>query len=218
MQHLDRPVICPVLIGRAPHLEVLERCLSETVENRGQTLLVAGEAGVGKSRLVGAARVRAAQRGLTVLEGHCVESQRSLPYAPLIDLLRAAVPRAQSAASSTELLAEALGPSALELGRILPELTPPLPGQIPSSPLQHSDQEKHQLFRALTDALGRLAAARPALVIVEDVHWSDDASLDFLANLTRQVATLPILLLVTYRDDEVSPALSKLLVGHATID
>ncbi len=53
MQHLDRPVVCPVLIGRAPHLEVLERYLKQAVENRGQTLLIAGEAGVGKSRLRG---------------------------------------------------------------------------------------------------------------------------------------------------------------------
>ncbi len=90
MQHLDRPVVCPVLIGRAPHLEALGRYLRQVVEHRGQTLLVAGEAGVGKSRLVAEARERAAQLGMAVLEGHCFESRRSLPYAPLIDLLRAA--------------------------------------------------------------------------------------------------------------------------------
>ncbi len=66
MQHLDRPVVCPVLIGRAPHLEGLERYLGHALENRGQTLLVAGEAGVGKSRFVAEARERAAQHGLEV--------------------------------------------------------------------------------------------------------------------------------------------------------
>src|SRR5690606_12678849 len=59
----------------------------------------------------------------------------------------------------------------------------------------------------------RLAAAGPALVIVEDAHWSDDASLDFLGDLARRIATLPILLLITYRDDEISPALAKLLAA-----
>src|SRR5688500_4301458 len=100
MQHLDRPVVCPVLIGRAPHLEALERYLRYVLENRGQTLLVAGEAGVGKSRLVAEARERAEQHGMTVLQGHCFETHQSLPYAPLIDLLRAAGPRERPAGSS----------------------------------------------------------------------------------------------------------------------
>ena len=213
MQHLDRPVVCPVLIGRAPHLEGLERYLRQVVEDRGQTLLVAGEAGVGKSRLVAEARERAAQHGMAVLAGHCFESHQSLPYAPLIDLLRSAAPRERPAGSSTEQLVEAIGPGALELVRILPELTPLLPGRAPGPAPEHSEQEKHRLFRALADGVCRLAAARPALVIVEDAHWSDDASLDFLGDLARQIATLPILLLVTYRDDEVSPALSSLLAG-----
>jgi DNA-binding CsgD family transcriptional regulator len=213
MQHLDRPVVCPVLIGRAPHLEGLERYLRQVVENRGQTLLVAGEAGVGKSRFVAEARERAAQHGMAVLEGHCFESHQSLPYGPLIDLLRAAAPRERPAGSSMEQLVEAIGPGALELVRILPELTPLVPGRTPAPAPEHSEQEKHRLFRALADGVCRLAAARPALVIVEDAHWSDDASLDFLGDLARQIATLPILLLVTYRDDEVSAALSKLLAG-----
>jgi predicted ATPase len=213
MQHLDRPVVCPVLIGRAPHLDSLERYLMHVVESRGQTLLVAGEAGVGKSRFVAEARERAAQLGMAVLEGHCFESHQSLPYAPLIDLLRAAAPRQRPAGASAEQLVEAIGPGALELVRILPELTPLVPSRSSTPTPEHSEQEKHRLFRALADGVRRLAAARPALVIVEDAHWSDDASLDFLGDLARQIAALPILLLVTYRGDEVSPALSKLLAG-----
>src|SRR5262245_27908093 len=87
-RNLDQPVVCPVLIGRAPHLAELERFLGHAMEHRGQTLLIAGEAGVGKSRLVAAAREMAAQRNMAVFEGHCFESQRALPYGPLIDLLR----------------------------------------------------------------------------------------------------------------------------------
>jgi predicted ATPase len=97
MQHLDRPIVCRVLIGRGPHLDALERYLSDAVENRGQTLLVGGEAGVGKSRLAAEARARAAQRGMAVLEGRCFESHQSLPYAPLIDLLRTSRQRYEQA-------------------------------------------------------------------------------------------------------------------------
>jgi DNA-binding CsgD family transcriptional regulator/Tfp pilus assembly protein PilF len=210
MEPLDRPVVCPVLVGRAPHLEALARCLRHAVERRGQTLLVAGEAGIGKSRFLAAARERAAQEGMAVLEGHCFESHHSLPYAPLIDLLRSAAP-AGPGGSSAEQLVEVFGPGAPELVRILPELAPLVRDVAPEP--EHPEQERHRLFRALLDGIGRLAAARPALVIVEDAHWSDDASLDFLAALARQVGTLPILLLISYRDDEVSPALSKLLAG-----
>jgi len=213
MQHLDRPVVCPVTIGRAPHLDAFERSLAEAVDGRGQTLLVAGEAGVGKSRLVAEARGRAALRGMAVLEGHCFESQRALPYAPLIDLLRTAASGEGPGSSTRERLVEAIGPGAHELARILPEMAPPEAGGAATGASGHSEQEKHRLFRALADGISRLAAVRPALVIVEDAHWSDDASLDFLADLARQVARLPILLLVTYRDDEVSPALSTLLAG-----
>jgi predicted ATPase/DNA-binding CsgD family transcriptional regulator len=211
MQPLDHPIVCPILVGRAPHLEALERLLGQAVEHRGQTLLVAGEAGVGKSRFVAEARARAARRGVTVLEGYCLESHRSLPYAPLIDLLRTAAHAGRPAGAATDRLVEAIGPGAVELVRILPELAPLLPGPTPAP--EPGEPEKHRLFRALADAVHRLAAARPTLVIVEDAHWSDDASLDFLGELARRLVALPILLLVTYRDDEVPPALSKFLAG-----
>ncbi|MGE3267788.1 MAG: helix-turn-helix transcriptional regulator [Chloroflexota bacterium] len=213
MPHLDRPVICPVLIGRAPYVETLDRYLDLAADHQGQTLLVAGEAGVGKSRLAADARQRAASRGMAVLEGCCFESHRSVPYAPLIDLLRAAARAEQPFGSWTQQLAESIGPGARELARILPELGQHVAGAATAT--EQPEQERHRLFRVLVDGICRLAADRPALVIVEDAHWSDDASLDFLEDLARQVPTLPMLLLVTYRDDEVSRAVSKLL---ATLD
>jgi predicted ATPase len=150
---------------------------------------------------------------MAVLEGHCFESQRSLPYAPLIDLLRSSAPGDRPHGSSTDQLVEAIGPSAIELVRILPELAPLVAVRGLAPEPEHSEQEKYRLSRALADGLCQLADARPALVIIEDAHWGDDASLDFLGELARQIAALPFLLLVTYRDDEVSPALSKLLAG-----
>jgi DNA-binding CsgD family transcriptional regulator len=205
MQFLDSPIICPILVGRGPHSQALDRYLGEAAEGRGQTLLVTGEAGVGKSRLVSEARGRAERLGAIVLEGRCFESYRSFPYAPLIDLLRS------GAQGSPDRLAELLGPSSVELARIMPELAALKAGREQPPDPGHSELEKYQLFQALTEAVRRLASNRLALVIMEDAHWSDDASLDFLGALAREIGTLPILLLVTYRDDEISPALARLL-------
>src|SRR5687768_6044842 len=114
-QHLDRPVVCPVLIGRAPHIEIIDGYLRQVVDGSSQTLLISGEAGVGKSRLVGETRERADRLGITVLEGKCFEAHRTLPYGPLIDLLRSAVSREDPAQ-----LAHAIGSGASGLTRLLP--------------------------------------------------------------------------------------------------
>ena len=85
---LDSPIVCPITVGRAPHLDAIERLVDHLLNGSGQTLLVDGEAGIGKSRLVAETRTRAAQRGALVLQGQCFETDRSLPYAPFVDLLR----------------------------------------------------------------------------------------------------------------------------------
>src|SRR4051812_47227717 len=85
---LDTPIVCPVLIGRAPQLTTLERLIVEARQSRGQIVLITGEAGVGKSRLVREAQVRALDQGFSVLQGHCFQPDSFLPFAPLLDLLR----------------------------------------------------------------------------------------------------------------------------------
>jgi|SRR5579859_1639307 len=131
-----KPVTCPVLIGRAAHLEALERALDEVASGRGQTMLISGEAGVGKSRLVAEAKTSAGQMRMLVLEGHCFEPDRSLPYAPLLDLVRMRL-----AGRSANELAQVFGPAAPELAKLLPELGTLLPGLAPS-PALDPEQER----------------------------------------------------------------------------
>src|SRR5438045_577561 len=111
----DKPVVCPVLIG-------LARVLEQVRGGSGQGGLVAGEAGIGKSRLVAEATARADRQGSLVLQGTCFEPDRALPYAPLLDLLRAYLAPQPRAA-----LGETLGDEARELVKILPELAGWLP-------------------------------------------------------------------------------------------
>src|SRR5262245_61749409 len=82
-------ILCPVLIGRELQLAALNRLIAQVGDGHGQVALIAGEAGIGKSRLIAEVNARATSQGFAVLQGRCFEPDRALPYAPLLDLLRA---------------------------------------------------------------------------------------------------------------------------------
>ena len=201
----DAPLVCPILVGRAQHRDAIAQALAAAAGGNGRTLLLAGEAGIGKSRLVAEARALAAQRGFLVLLGRTFETDRALPYGPLVDLLRNYVDPLPA-----EEVAAAVGSDAPELVRLLPELASHVPGGA-SLPSLDAEQDKRRLFHAVAGFLLRHAATRPLLLVVEDAHWADDTTLEFLAYFARQLTGKPILLLITYRSDEVGPALRHCL-------
>lgn len=195
----DKPILCPILVGRAPFVETLHLRLEQARAGHGQTLLLAGEAGIGKSRLVAEAKTWAAQHQWLIQQGRCFEPDRVLPYAPLLDLLRAFLATHAAAA---------LQPFAPELIKLLPELDTLWPGLKPSAPLE-PEAEKRRQFQTLEKFLTQDVG--PSLLIFEDLHWCDDTSLEFLSALTRQIANVSILLLLTYRNDEPHLALQHFL-------
>jgi DNA-binding CsgD family transcriptional regulator len=203
----ERSIICPVLIGRAAQLDTLEGRIALSRDAHGQVALIVGEAGIGKSRLLAEISAHAAKQGFTIFQGRCFEPDRALPYAPLLDLLRAFL-----AAHSVDEIADGLGPSAAELVKLLPELADILPDGIPN-PILAPEQEKRRCFQALTQFFTRTAARQPLLVTIEDLHWSDDTSLELLLILARRVAAAPIFLVLTYRGDEVQPGLAHMLAS-----
>ena len=202
---VEPQVICPVLIGRATQLEALNSVLAQAGAGHGQAVLLAGEAGIGKSRLVAETKARAADGGFTTLEGRCFEPDHALPYAPLLSLLRG-----RFASRAKDEIIRDLGPTGPELVKLVPELAALLQDVRPSPALE-PEQEKRRLFEALTQIVVGRAAAGPLVVIIEDLHWSDDISLEFLLHLARRIAGLPLLLLLTYRSDEVRPSLRHFL-------
>ena len=113
----DNSVICPVFIGRENDLQLLDRLLMQSRGRSGQIALISGEAGIGKSRLVREAKVRAPE-GTVILEGHCFQTESALPYAPLPDLFR----NFFATHSSTEIV-RAMESSAPQLVKLFPELT-----------------------------------------------------------------------------------------------
>jgi predicted ATPase/DNA-binding CsgD family transcriptional regulator len=202
---LDKSVVSPVLIGRADVLGSLDRLFAQVRSGHGEIALISGEAGIGKSRLVAEAKTRAAALDWLLLQGNCFEDDTALPYAPLLDLLRAF----RSTHPSGE-ISQFLGATASSLVKLLPELGTQVSDPVPVLALE-PEQEKHHLFESLTQFLFRLASLRPLLVVIEDLHWSDDTSLQFLLHLARRIALQPILLLITYRTDEPNGELTHFL-------
>lgn len=189
--------LCTRLVGRAPEVELLDQQLRR-VFHQAQVVIIGGEAGIGKTRLVSEVQALAHERAFTFLRGDCFEPYRRLPYAPLVDLLRN-----QIAAQATP------PPQALssELLSLLPEFSPLGKSSRPPEP----EQQKRRLFQALFKFLTQHEPSAPHLLLIEDLHWSDEPSLEFLLYLARQISSQPILLLLTYRTDEANPALSHFL-------
>jgi predicted ATPase len=199
--------LTPVFVGRSEELRQLDNALAAVQGDAGRCVLVSGEAGIGKSRLIAEIQARANGRGFTTLAGRCFEQDRSFPYAPLIDMLRPFFARGPVADRL-----DALGPLAPELVKLLPELASHLSATGPSPPLE-AEVEQRRLFEALTNLFLHQAAAGPLLIIVEDLHWSDQASLEFLLYLARRLAGQPMLVLLSSRSAEAQVGLVELLAG-----
>ena len=215
------PIICPTLVGRANQLTTLHLLVEQAKQGEGHVVLISGEAGIGKSRLVAEAKTYAMAQGFLLLQGNCFPTDLTYPYAPLLDLLRSLFASHVAATLATEL--ESLVHNIFPL---LPELVPDQ--TIPLPPLE-PEQEKRRLFAVLASFFIHLSAPSPILLVIEDVHWSDSTSLDFLHYLlsrtARRTVSHPlisptaaagranqtILLLVTYRHDEMRSELRSWL-------
>lgn len=202
MASFSTPVMCQVFIGRVSERDALYRLIDRTRSGQGQVALVCGEAGIGKSRLLAEAKARAAAQDFLLLQGNCFQMDNSYPYAPLLDMLRAFAAQSPLATSESSIV--------LDFARLLPELAQSLPAPLPA-PLPDPEQEKRRLFAALTRFFKEQSSQQPVLLVIEDLHWCDDISLEFLQSLARLCTTHPLLLLMTYRSDEVQPGLQRFL-------
>src|SRR5713101_3725785 len=202
-----KPVVCPKIIGRISELAALRLLVEQAKGGQGQIALIAGEVGIGKSRLTAEIKIYATTQGFQLLQGNCFPTDLSCPYAPLLDLLRSVF-----ITSSTTKIASDVGPIAREFAPLLPDVVQMLPDLtvLPLLP-RDPEQEKRRLFAALAQLFLRPTTKQPALLIVEDLHWSDQTSLEFLHFLARRCTASPLLVLLTYRSDEVQPGLSHFL-------
>ena len=202
---IKKAVICPTIVGRASELAALQTMVSEIEEGRSHLVLFSGEAGIGKSRLVATLADDARSRGFLVLQGNCYGRDRTSPYAPVLDLIRSFL------ANQPRDLREAhFQPFAQEFFPLFPDLVtpPPLEAVLTAS---GPEQEQRRLFVALTAFFTQLAAGHPLVLIIEDLHWCDESSLEFLQYFLRHSTSFPWLILLTYRSDEIDPTLGNWL-------
>jgi DNA-binding CsgD family transcriptional regulator/tetratricopeptide (TPR) repeat protein len=177
----------PRFVGRVAELDVLQRALARASSGTGTAVLVAGEAGLGKSRLVSEFAARARAREALVLIGECVElAEGELAFAPIIAALRGVVEDGKA-------LEGIEGPMRSALAALWPV----------AGVDEGVDTGREQLFEAVYRVLARLAQEQVVLLIVEDVHWIDPSSRDLLGFLVRNARHNRIAVVATYRADEL---------------
>jgi DNA-binding CsgD family transcriptional regulator len=189
-------VASPIFVGRVGELRVLEAARRRAATTEPTVVLVGGEAGVGKTRLVAQLVAGCAGDGTRVLVGGCLPvGDGALPYAPIVEALRTLV-----AEVGVEEVRGLIGPSWPEVARLLPSLGEPHA----AGPSDQAAQAR--LFELLLGLVGRLGEQAPLVVVVEDLHWADRSTRDLLAFLARNLRRERVLLVVTYRSDETGPA------------
>jgi DNA-binding CsgD family transcriptional regulator len=202
---VEQSVTCPILVGRDGPLAAARDALGQARAGRGSVLLISGDAGIGKSRLLRAMIDESRNADFVVLRGSCFEADRTHPYAPLLDLVRVLV-----ATNSAPLAAHYFGGAVQELVTLFPELATVFPGTVRNAELD-PEQNRRRLFHALAEALHALSRVQPVLFTLEDVHWSDEASLDLMLHLARGVQSHSLAIALTFRSDEVDARLARLL-------
>jgi DNA-binding SARP family transcriptional activator len=204
---LRRPKL-PSLVGRDEELNLLEEVLEALFAGRGGLVLLGGEAGVGKSRLALEVAERAAHRGAATLRGAAYEQEKRLPYGPFVEALEGFAGSMRS-----DDLRVWLGDDASELVRLAPALATTLGSDRPAAPTEPPD--RLHLFTAVASFLERLEARAPVVLVIDDLHAADEASLQLLHYLARTGRDSPLLLLGTFRTEEVGSTdpLGMLLAG-----
>jgi DNA-binding CsgD family transcriptional regulator len=166
----------PSLVGRGDEQELLRADLAAARDGRGGLIVLSGEAGIGKTSLARDLVYEATRAGVCVLIGHCYDLTVTPPYGPWLGLAATYRP-----ANGMPLL-----PEALATGRI------------------DEIESQAALFADVRSFFAALASVQPVLVVLEDLHWADPASIELLRSLGAAVAAQPILVLVTYRSDELT--------------
>jgi class 3 adenylate cyclase/predicted ATPase len=216
------PSVVPPMVGREQELALLLERWRQVVGGQGQVVLISGEAGIGKSRLVRALRETVAahpQAWLTLCQ--CSPYHRNSALYPIIDTLEHAILQFGDQDSAARRL-EKLEGFLLQFGLreavapLAALLSLPLDTALPMSP----ERQRQQTLEALLQLLLERAARQPLLLVIEDLHWADPTTLEWLNLLIDQEDAAPILTVLTYRPDfrppwiAANPHLNQLVLGH----
>ena len=183
----------PVLVGRERELAGLMRSLELAFEGKGTTVVVSGEAGSGKTRLINEFLGKMKEKGIAVLYGWCL-ADVAVPYFPFMEAFKAyysARNPDQNEPSGLEIRAWLLGPKPARKSAKLQDLSP--------------QAWQDLTFAAVTNALLSISSMKPVILFLDDVHWADSASLSLLHYISRSIRSSRILVLATFRSEELNP-------------
>jgi AAA ATPase domain len=184
------------LVGRERETAELRAALDHAVAGRGGVVLLAGEPGIGKTSMARALCAEAEARGAITAWGLGWSGGAAPAYWPWVQVVRALM----RSGGAKRMLAD-LGPEAVWLAEIVPGLRSELPA-LPETAITTADEGRFRVYDALAELLRRAAAEAPLLVVLDDLHWADEASLQTLSFIARALQDARILLLGTYRDTE----------------
>ena len=184
-------------VGRNNEYGLLIGLIARLTAGAGYTVLIEGEPGIGKSRLMREVARYADAQDLPTLATNCYEIERAMPYQPVIDLVTRALDRVSAAALRT------LAPVSLaELSALVPEVGERFP-DLPQLSNDFPEARQARLSRAVDQLLEASRGDRPAVLMVDDIQWADDASAQVLHYLARHAAQRPVLVIYAYRDEAV---------------
>ena len=161
-------------------------------------MLIAGEAGLGKTRLVEEIAAEAKTAGMFVVRGQCYDMEGALPYVPFVEAIEYGL-----TVTTSEAFRSAMGDAGPEIARFVPKVRVAYPDLPPPLALP-TDQARHYMFESVCDFFGRAAAIQPMMIVLEDLHWADESTTQLLENVARRVSA-QLLVIGTYRDVDLHP-------------
>ncbi len=192
------PELGAPFVGRESECEHLTLAWEAAVRGEGQAFFMGGEAGVGKTRLAQEFIQYVTGQGSLSLAGRCYEVEGRLPYQPWIEILRQAFSQAPLD------VVNSISPVWLsEAMKLIPELMARFPDVKPSAPLLSPEQERNRLFEALSQVFVAISQEKPLVLVLDDLQWAADATLQYVHYFMRKLSKEKILLLGLYRAEEV---------------
>ena len=181
-------------VGRSEERTQLRQGLARAVAGSGGVALIAGEAGLGKTRLVDEISDEAKAAGMFVVRGQCHDMEGAAPYLPFVEAIEYGL-----TVTPREVFRSAMGEAGPEIARFVPKVRVAFPDLPPPVALP-TDQARHYMFESVCDFFARAAGLQPMLVILEDLHWADESTVQMLESVARRADRSALLVVGTYRD------------------
>jgi len=189
-------------IGRKDELRHLQKIYDDALKGSGKCLLISGEAGIGKTRLVHESIRRLTRKNIYFLQGRCLYQTTVDPYLPFVEAIRDYFRRAKK--SSTDSTIKEIVSRAPEFGGLLPVAHGEKELEVVSADGDiNLDSERTRIFETISKAFMGISEEKPIMLFIDDLHWADVGSIQFLHYLARNISKNPIIIIGVYRPEEL---------------